>query len=344
MMADQLVDDVVLRKDGAGDRSSLVNLYFREAGRHPLLSPAEERRLCRKLAFCYRVIAAEISIDSAEDLSFKKTVAVAQLSQRLTSRSRRAICLANACRTRLIERNLRLAVHGAKRFSKSDVPLSDLIQEANIGLIKAADRFVPAKGFRFSTYAHWWINQEVHSCVQRGIRTVHLPENIGDELRNHRKIVAQLYQTKGREPTQTEVAEVTGTNISRIGELRALMANNVSTNAALMDDSSATFGDTLEASEVLTPEYQLLTLDFRQSVRNLLGSLSLREKEVVYRRYGIETQKEETLQLISESLGISRERVRQIEKNALKKIAAVYRQSASSPDGSSSRLSEESYH
>lgn len=343
-MADRLVDEIVLQKDGAGDRSSLVNLYFREAGRHPLLSPAEERRLCRKLALCYRVIAREISIDPEADLSFKKTVAVAKLSHKLTSRGRRAIRLANACRTKLIERNLRLAVHGAKRFSKSDVPMPDLIQEANLGLIKAADRFVPTKGFRFSTYAHWWINQEVQSCVQRGIRTVRLPENIGDELRNHRKASAKLYQARGRGPTQTELAEATGANLSRIGELRALMGSEVSTSAPLAEDTSATFGDTLEANEALTPEYQLLTLDFRQSVRSLLGSLSPREREVLCRRYGIEAQKEETLQLISDSLGISRERVRQIEKTAIKKIAAVYQQSAASPDGSSSRLTEESYH
>lgn len=323
MMADHFVDEGVLLKDGRGDKSSLVAVYFLEAARHPLLSPAEERRLCRKLELCYRVVAQQMPVPPETELSFKTTVAVVEPSGEITSRCRRAIRLAWACRAKLIERNLRLAVHGAKRFSRSDVPLLDLIQEANLGLIKAVDRFVPAKGFRFSTYAHWWISQEVQSCVQRGIRTVRLPENIGDEVRNHRRMSAQLYQAKGGVPTQTELARATGASVSRISNLRALMGSELSTSMPLVGDSSATFGDTLEANEALTPEYQLLTLDFRQNVRKLLSSLSSREREVLCRRYGIETQREETLQLISDSLGISRERVRQIEKTAIRKIAAV---------------------
>ena len=320
-MADNWLDEDSTIKKNDGENGSLIGLYFQEASRHPLLGAAEEIRLSRKLARCYRIIAEELQIAEDEPLTFIKTAGCITHDRALSVLCRRAFCLATACRSRFIERNLRLSVHIAKRYSRGDVPMSDLIQEGNIGLIKAVDRFAPSKGFRFSTYAHWWISQEVNACARRGIRSIRVPDNVEDEVRDYRKASVSLYQSLGRAPTQSELARALGVSALRISDLRAFMANEVSTNKSLVDDSSATFVDTLEANESLTPEYQLFGRDCKHIVELLVGELTPREKDILLRRYGIDIAEAQTLQVISDSLGISRERVRQIEKTAIKKLS-----------------------
>ena len=151
-----------------GERDSLVGLYFRDASRHELLSDDAERRLARQLIRSLKVISQELCLPDDTPQTLREVVGSLGDACAFSSRCRRAYHLAMACRRRLIQCNLRLAVHIARRYSQHGIPMSDLIQDANVGLIKAVERYDPAKGFRFSTYAYWWISEEVRRCLQPG--------------------------------------------------------------------------------------------------------------------------------------------------------------------------------
>lgn len=241
-----------------------------------------------------------------------------------SSRCRRAFHLATACRRKLIQSNLRLAVHIARRYGQHGIPMSDLIQDANVGLIKAVERFDPTKGFRFSTYAYWWISEEVKRCLQRGTRLVHTPENVVDEIRQLQKLSLRLHQSLGRTPSQTELAREMEASPSRIGELRALATRELSTDVPLVEDGSVTLGDSLDAGDQMAPDHPMSDRDRRRTLKSMLSELSDREKDILSRRYGLGLPEPETLQVISDDLGISRERVRQIEKTALRKLQSRY--------------------
>lgn len=303
-----------------GERDSLVGLYFRDASRHELLSDDAERRLARQLIRSLRAISHELCLPEDTPQTLREVMGSLGDACAFTSRCRRAYHLAMACRRRLIQCNLRLAVHIARRYGQHGIPMADLIQDANIGLIKAVERFDPGKGFRFSTYAYWWISEEVRRCLQRGVRVVHTPENVVDEIRQLNKTSMRLYQSLGRNPSQTELAQAMEASPSRIGELRALAAREVSTDVPLVDDGSITLGDSLDGGDATTPDHPLRQRDRVITLTSMMSELSQREREILARRYGLGIAEPETLQTISDQLGISRERVRQIEKTALKKL------------------------
>lgn len=307
-----------------GERDSLVGLYFRDASRYELLSDAAERRLSRKLIRCYRVISTELALPAETPQTFREVIGSLGDACAFSSRCRRAFHLATACRRKLIQSNLRLAVHIARRYGQHGIPMSDLIQDANVGLIKAAERFDPGKGFRFSTYAYWWISEEVKRCLQRGNRLVHTPENVVDEIRQLYKVSLGMHQNLGRTPSQSELAREMEASPSRIGELRALALREISTDVPLVEDGSVTLGDSLEGQEQLTPDHPMSQRDRSRTLKVMLGELTDREQDILSRRYGLGLPEPETLQVISDDLGISRERVRQIEKMALKKLQSRF--------------------
>jgi RNA polymerase nonessential primary-like sigma factor len=230
---------------------SLIGLYFRDASQNNLLTSDEEARLSRKLSRCYQALIEELDFPSDTPLTFRKTVGQIPNTAPLSKRAKRAICLAWACREKLINANLRLSVHIARRYTQTGVPMSDLIQDANVGLIKAVDRFDPSKGYKFSTYAFWWINEEVNLHSQKGNRVVKIPENALNEVKAFNKQSIILYQKLGRAPNQTEIAESIGSTIERVGDLRSFLSSEVSTSTPVTEESSTSFGDTLEADEGL---------------------------------------------------------------------------------------------
>ncbi|NMT62907.1 sigma-70 family RNA polymerase sigma factor [Marinobacter orientalis] len=304
----------------SGETESLVGLYFRDASRYELLTNEGERRLSRRLSFCYRIISAELGLPDDTSQTFREVVGSLGDACSFSTRCRRAYHLATDSRQRLIRSNLRLAVHIARRYANRGIPMSDVIQDANVGLIKAVERFDPTKGFRFSTYAYWWISEEVKRCMKRGTRLVHTPENVVDEIRLLQKKSLILHQSLGRTPSQSELAHEIEVSPSRIGELRALASMEVSVDAPVTTEGSVTLGDSLSASEQSAPEHEMVQRDRKRTLAALLADLSSREKEVLSRRFGLGLPEPETLQVISDNLGISRERVRQIEKGALKKL------------------------
>ncbi|MBE0486618.1 sigma-70 family RNA polymerase sigma factor [Marinobacter sp.] len=304
----------------SGERDSLVGLYFRDASQHQLLSDNDERRLARQLILSLRVISQELCLPDDTPQTLREVVGSLGDACAFSARCRRAYHLAMACRQKLIQCNLRLAVHIARRYGQNGIPMADLIQDANIGLIKAAERFDPGKGFRFSTYAYWWISEEVRRCLQRGVRVVHTPENVVDEIRQLQKASMRLNQDLGRMPSQSELATAMEASPSRIGELRALASREISTDVPLVEDGSITLGDSLDAGDSMTPDHPLRQRDRVLTLRAMMGELNEREREILTRRYGLGLAEPETLQTISDQLGISRERVRQIEKLAVKKL------------------------
>ncbi|WP_420390087.1 sigma-70 family RNA polymerase sigma factor [Marinobacter sp.] len=308
----------------SGEMESLVGLYFRDASRYELLTNEGERRLSRRLTFCYRIISAELALPEDTPQTFRKVVGSLGDACAFSTRCRRAYHLATSSRQRLIRSNLRLAVHIARRYANRGIPMPDVIQDANVGLIKAVERFDPTKGFRFSTYAYWWISEEVKRCMKRGTRLVHTPENVVDEIRLLQKKSLVLYQTLGRTPSQTELAREIEVSPSRIGELRALASMEVSVDLPVSTEGSITLGDSLSADDQSAPDHDMAQRDRKRTLATLLAELSSREKDVLARRYGLGLPEPETLQVISDDLGISRERVRQIEKSALKKLQGQF--------------------
>lgn len=304
----------------SGERDSLVGLYFRDASRHQLLSDSDERRLARQLIRSLRVISAELALPEDTPQTLREVVGSLGDACAFSSRCRRAYHLAMACRHRLIQCNLRLAVHIARRYGHHGIPMTDLIQDANVGLIKAAERFDPGKGFRFSTYAYWWISEEVRRCLQRGVRVVHTPENVVDEIRQLQKTSMRLNQSLGRTPSQSELATAMEASPSRIGELRALASREISTDVPLVEEGSITLGDSLHSGDSMTPDHPFRQRDRIITLQSMMGELTDRERDILARRYGLGLTEPETLQTLSDQLGISRERVRQIEKSALKKL------------------------
>lgn len=307
-----------------GDTESLVGLYFRDASRYQLLSNEAEKKLSRRLTFCYRIISQDLALPADTPQTYREVVGSLGDAGGFSTRCRRAYALASASRRLLIQSNLRLAVHIARRYANRGVAMTDVIQDANVGLIKAVERFDPTKGFKFSTYAYWWISEEVKRCMKRGTRLVHTPENVVDEIRSLQKASLALHQSLGRMPSQSELAQEIEVSPSRIGELRALAIAELSVDAPISSGAEITLGDSLSAAEGFSPDHDMADRDRKRTLAALLAELDEREKDVLSRRFGIGLAEPETLQVISDDLGISRERVRQIEKGALRKLQSRF--------------------
>lgn len=308
----------------AGDAESLVGLYFRDASRYQLLSNDAEKKLSRRLTFCYQVITRELALPADTPQTYREVVGSLGDACAFSTRIRRAYSLASASRQLLIQSNLRLAVHIARRYSNRGLAMTDVIQDANVGLIKAVERFDPTKGFRFSTYAYWWISEEVKRCMKRGTRLVHTPENVVDEIRLLQRASLALHQSLGRTPSQAELAQEIEASPSRVGELRALAVAELSVDAPVSSGADITMGDSLSASEQSAPDHGMTDRDRKRTLSTLLAELDEREKDVLSRRFGLGLPEPETLQVISSDLGISRERVRQIEKGAIRKLKSRF--------------------
>ncbi|SFR66673.1 RNA polymerase nonessential primary-like sigma factor [Marinobacter daqiaonensis] len=296
---------------------TLVSRYFRDVSEHDLLTDAREKRLSRQLMRCFRVLSESSGLPTPTTIrEARECYDEASVSMRL----RRARALIEGNRELLIRSNLRLAVHIARRHSQQGgMDMTDLIQDANVGLIKAVDRFDPARGFRFSTYAYWWITEEVRRSLKRGQRVVHTPDHIIDEIRRLQAATMKLHHQLARQPRQSELARELEVEPSRISEIRGFAQTELSTALPIGDDTSASLGDTLEDDQ-WNPVKVAQGSDHGQVLKGLLAHLSAREQDVLKRRFGLNRREEETLQVISEDLGISRERIRQIEKGAIKKL------------------------
>jgi RNA polymerase primary sigma factor len=235
------------------------------------------------------------------------------LARRVKQNDKRAI---NA----LIEANLRLVVHVAKRYVGQGMDLEDLIGEGNIGLIRAVSKFDPDKGFRFSTYAHWWIKQAISRALLEGSRAVRLPVYIMEEVMRVRRTTRQLYQDLNREPTTDEIAHTLGLTADRIRELTIWAEKIYSLDAPLSDEEENTMGDIVPDDHSPSPNEAIERDMLRQEVRRVLNNLNPRERQVIELRFGLLDDHDHTLEEVGRRLKVTRERVRQIEDRAIRKL------------------------
>ena len=295
------LDDV-----GPAASADLVRVYLREIGRVALLTALDEVDLAKRIEA--GVFAAE-RLDSVADMPVG------------ARRDLNAVVVdGDAAKRRLIEANLRLVVSIAKRYAGRGLPFLDLIQEGNLGLIRAVEKFDYTRGFKFSTYASWWIRQAVSRAVADQARTIRIPVHMVETVNRILRAQRMLVQSLGREPTSAEIADRVDLPAERVAEIRRLTMEPVSLHSQVGEEEGSELGDLIEDSESVPPPEVVSAGLLQRHVEAVLGHLGERERQVVRMRYGLTDGEPRTLEEVGKAFGVTRERVRQIEAKSLAKL------------------------
>ncbi|PLX81712.1 MAG: RNA polymerase subunit sigma [Desulfuromonas sp.] len=228
-----------------------------------------------------------------------------------------------AARDKMIESNLRLVVKIAKRYMNRGLPFLDLIEEGNMGLIKAVERFKLSKECRFSTYATWWIRQSIERALVNQSRTIRLPVHVSDDINKLIKVTRELVPQLKREPTPDEVAEMMGVEKAYVQRLMVLLKKTYSIEHPMGDNNDYSLIDTIEDSNAVNPEALIESLDKFTHVREWFNTLSESEQEILNLRFGLNDCEPQTLDTIGRKFGVTRERIRQIEAKSLDKLRKI---------------------
>ena len=286
--------------------ADLVRVYLNGIGKTALLSAEEEVELSKRIE---AGVYAEHLLQTGAKMTRAKKRDVKILAKE-----------GKAARAHLLEANLRLVVSLAKRYTNRGMPLLDLIQEGNLGLIRAMEKFDYTKGFKFSTYATWWIRQAITRGMADQSRTIRLPVHLVEQVNKISRIKRELYQQLGREATNEELAEESGIPEAKIEMLLRQSRDPVSLDMPVGTDEEAPLGDFIEDSEATDAEEAVVASLRHHDVRKVLSTLEIREQEVIKLRYGLDDGLPRTLDQIGRHFGLSRERVRQIEREVMAKL------------------------
>jgi RNA polymerase primary sigma factor len=306
MMAEDPVTAEVSAERESESFSEALPLYLQEIGRVPLLTGAAEVELAMAIEAGTEAAGrlkdgAQRSIDEAErleDVADRGTLA----------------------RRRLVESNLRLVVSVARRYMNRGIPLGDLIQDGNIGLMRAVEKFDYRRGFKFSTYATWWIRQAVSRSLADHSRTIRVPVHMVETINKYVRTSASLQQELSREPTIDEIATAMEMSAERVREIIRILPQPISLESSVGDEQDAVLADFVVDENLPDMDEVVARMVLKGQVEGVLETLTPRERRVVELRFGLEGDKLFTLSEIGAELGVTRERIRQIETKALRKL------------------------
>jgi RNA polymerase primary sigma factor len=228
-------------------------------------------------------------------------------------------------RLQMIKANLRLVVKIAHDYANFGLPLLDLVSEGNIGLMKAVERFDPAKGGKLSTYAAWWIKQAIKRALANQSKTIRLPVHLVDKIAKIRRVALSMSEVLGREPTDEELAEEVGICASKLSQLRTVSIRPASLDAPMNDEDGTQFGEIVGDDNAVDPSENLSDKNLQEEVADLLRVLDEREKKIIMSRFGLDGGNSRTLEEVGEKFGVTRERIRQLQNIALAKLRRALR-------------------
>ena len=289
------------------ESDDVVGLYLKEAGRVNLLTAEEEVELARRME------AGDFASEQLEREGQSLPLDDVYTLQEIVEDG-------EAAQEHLVRANVRLVISVAKKYIGRGVPFLDLIQEGNIGLIRATNKFEYQRGHKFSTYATWWIRQAVSRAVADQGRTIRVPVHMGDQLNRMRRFQLQLTQELGRDPSIAELAIGMETTPDKVEDLMEISRRPVSLEAPIDEDGDSTFGDFVEDVNSPAPADEVASLLLHEQLDEALDRLPPREAQILRLRYGLEDGRVYTLEEVGQTIGVTRERVRQLEAQALNRL------------------------
>ncbi|MGM9593272.1 MAG: RNA polymerase sigma factor RpoD [Candidatus Onthomonas sp.] len=287
-----------------------VRMYLKEIGKVPLLTPDEETELAMGMSAGY---AAKEQLDELEDSG-------EEIPEEVRKELEKAVKKGERCKQRLAEANLRLVVSIAKRYVGRGMLFLDLIQEGNLGLIKAVEKFDYTKGYKFSTYATWWIRQAITRAIADQARTIRIPVHMVETINKVIRVSRQLLQELGHDPTPEEIAAEMNMPVDKVREILKIAQEPVSLETPIGEEEDSHLGDFIPDEDASEPSEAASFTLLKEQLVEVLSTLTPREEKVLKLRFGIEDGRTRTLEEVGKQFHVTRERIRQIEAKALRKL------------------------